>query len=88
MQGLVGECTYDTKPNNKSQSVRTYCDRKILSQNRWGMTKQTALLCSEFQALVNGPETLCLHDTKTDDSDVIEIDGYEIKMKTGSNMVK
>lgn len=25
---------------------------------------------------------------KTDDSDVIEIDGYEIKMKTGSNMVK
>lgn len=88
MQGLVGECTYDTKPNNKSQSVRTYCDRKILSQNRWGMTKQTELLSSEFQALVNGPETLCLHDTKTDDSDVIEIDGYEIKMKTGSNMVK
>lgn len=21
MQGLVGECTYETKPNNKSQSV-------------------------------------------------------------------
>lgn len=50
--------------------------------------KKTELLSSEFQALVNGPETLCLHDTKTDDSDVIEIDGYEIKMKTGSNMVK
>lgn len=50
--------------------------------------EKTALLSSEFQAFVNGPETLCLHDTKTDDSDVIEIDGYEIKMKTGSNMVK
>lgn len=50
--------------------------------------EKTALLSSEFQALVNGPETLCLHDTKIDDSDVIEIDGYEIKMKTGSNMVK
>lgn len=54
------------------------------------MTKKTELLSSEFQALVNGPETLCLQDMyrKTDDSDVIEINGYEIKMKTGSNMVK
>lgn len=50
--------------------------------------EKTELLSSEFQALVNGPEISCLHDTKTDDSDVIEIDGYEIKMKTGSNMVK
>lgn len=50
--------------------------------------EKTELISLEFQALVNGPETLCLHDTKTDDSDVIEIDGYEIKMKTGSNMVK
>lgn len=50
--------------------------------------EKTELLSSEFQALVNGPETLCLQDTKTDDSDVIEIDGYEIKMKTGSNMAK
>lgn len=50
--------------------------------------EKTALLSSEFQALVNGPETLCLHDTKTDDSDVIEIDGYEIQMKTGSNLIK
>lgn len=52
------------------------------------MKKKTELLSSEFQALVNGPEISCLHDTKTDDSDVIEIDGYEFKMKTGSNMVK
>lgn len=52
------------------------------------MKKKTELLSSEFQALVNGPEISCLHDTKTDDSDVIEIDGYEIKMKTRSNMVK
>lgn len=50
--------------------------------------EKTALLSSEFQALVNGPETLRLQDTKTDDSDEIKIDGYEIKMKTGSNMVK
>lgn len=50
--------------------------------------EKTELISSEFQVLVNGPETLCLHDTKTDDSDVIEIDGDEIKMKTGSNMVK
>lgn len=28
---LVGECTYDTKPSNESQCVRTYCDCKILS---------------------------------------------------------
>lgn len=50
--------------------------------------EKTELISSEFQPLVNGPETLCLQDTKTDDSDVIEIDGYEIKMKTVSNMVK
>ena len=35
----------------------------------------------EFQDLVKKNDIVCLQETKTDDLDVIEINGFEIKMK-------
>lgn len=69
----------NTKPINEPQCVRTYCDLKILSLNCCGVKKK--LNYSEFQELVKEQDIVCLQETKTDDLDVIEIDGYEIKMK-------
>lgn len=59
--------------------MRTYCDLKILSLNCCGIKKK--LNYSEFQELVNEHDIVCLQETKTDDLDVIEIDGYKIEMK-------
>ena len=35
----------------------------------------------EFKDLIEQHDILCLQETKTDDLDEFEIDGYEIKMK-------
>ena len=51
----------------------------ILSLNCCGLKKR--LNYPEFQDLVKKNDIVCLQETKTDDLDVIEINGFEIKMK-------
>ena len=58
---------------------RKYYNLNILSLNCCGLQK--GLNYPGFQDLVKKHDILCLQETKTDDQDVIEINGFKIKMK-------
>jgi exonuclease III len=65
--------------NKKLHSKNTYKDLKILSLNCCALKKRVNY--PEFKDLIKRHDILCFQETKTDDIDVLEIDGYEIKMK-------
>ena len=58
-----------------SRCKRKYYNLNILSLNCCGLRK--GLNYPEFQDLVKKHDILCLQETKTDDQDVIEINGFK-----------